>query len=197
MKKKYQEYEYSNTRFIEFMKNEEEKPPLPEYDENGIRICSAIPESKIGDIVMRENKLSTIVLLQHLCKGIADIISFFTNAQSNRQEQPFLRTEILPQSFQQPSSFPQIQQIEFTLPFTEHFILLVYRYLIGIIECGELLTVDDTRTKEQVFSFSFNFIIDTKISTLLCRSLNISSKLCKTTSNSCYNFKDLFCNEKE
>ena len=77
MKKKYQEYEYSNTRFIEFMKNEEEKPPLPEYDENGIRICSAIPELKIGDIVIRENKLSTIELLQHLCRGIADIISFF------------------------------------------------------------------------------------------------------------------------
>ena len=152
MKKKYQEYNYSNTRFIEFMKNEEEKPPLPEYDENGIRICSAIPESKIGDIVMRENKLSTIELLQHLCRGIADIISFFTNAQSNHQEQPTLRTEILPQSFQQPSSLQQSQQIEFTFPFTEHFVLLVYRYLIGIIECGELLTVDDTRTKEQVFS---------------------------------------------
>ena len=131
MRENYNRYNYTNQRYYEFIHNQPENPPLPEYDEFGIRVISLIREAKTGDIVVKETKANTLSLLQHFCKGIGDLLSFFCNPPSNTLNDPS-------------------DEEGHNIPFTEPFIHLIYRYLIGILNCSELLTVEDNRSKEQV-----------------------------------------------
>lgn len=110
------------------------KPPLPDYDPNGVRVIAYSRETKIGDIVVKENKFNTLVLLQQFCKGIVDIIVFFHNPMIDSSEG---------------------NNSNRSIPFTEPFIHLLYRYLLGILECSDLLKVDDSLFKDQVQFYSF------------------------------------------
>lgn len=105
------------------------KPPLPEYDSHGIRVIANSRETKIGDIVVKENRVNTLVLLQQFCKGIVEIIMFFHNPVMDSSEG---------------------NNTNRSIPFTEPFIHLIYRYLVGILECTDLLKVDDSHFKDQV-----------------------------------------------
>ena len=150
MKTAYLEADETNQRFHALLEGVAYKPPLPTWDEHGVRVMSTKNELEVGDIEMKESRYHAIHLLHQISTGIVEVIRVFTGrppmqsvlspsmvAQHSTQTTP----QIMPANAMQPAE---------SIPFSEPFVNLILRYLIAIFDCGDLFQVDEARTKEQV-----------------------------------------------
>ena len=144
------EADETNQRFHALLQGAPYQPPLPTWDEHGVRIMSTKNELEVGDIELKESRYNTINLLHQISTGIVEVIRVFTGkppmqsvlspsmvAQHSTQTTP----QMLPTNPAQPAE---------SIPFLESFVHLIHRYLVAVFECGDLFQVDETRTKEQV-----------------------------------------------
>ena len=163
--------ETSNARFTAFMNNEPYTHPTPAYDEYGIRVTPSTKYLTIGDVEIKESRYNIISLLQGITAGMVEIVRFFRHpspsdpalvASSSRVTSPTLSALSNGLQVTQPPLSPPLpdttnQQPVDPLPFSERFVTLIYRYVIGVFYCGELFQIDETRSRDQLESRISNF----------------------------------------
>ena len=138
VKKISRERDVTNARFNAFMKDEPYSYPVVPYDEYGIRISSAIRYYEIGDIVITEPRYSIISLSQIISSVLRSIITVVTLSHNDTTS----------------------TQSRSSIRFISYDRLVDYfcRYVISICHYGEILQVDESRSKDQVFFLSLYFI---------------------------------------
>lgn len=150
IRKAYKDYLQNNVQYSDFVQGVESHPPSASYDENGIRIVPIGCEQELGDIVVKESQYITILLLQQICVAAAEIVSFHNHPNPN---------ETIVQQPRTPTLHPEdgiVAHVEYpavdsaTIPINDGFIVLIYRYLVSIFDCGELFTVGEGQSREQV-----------------------------------------------
>ena len=54
------------------------RPPLPAWDDDGVRVMAMRSEVEVGDVEVKESRFQTIQLLHQIATGIVEVIRVFT-----------------------------------------------------------------------------------------------------------------------
>ena len=78
MKKAFLEADEGNRRFHALLEGEMYRPPLPAWDDDGVRVMAMRSEVEVGDVEVKESRFQTIQLLHQIATGIVEVIRVFT-----------------------------------------------------------------------------------------------------------------------
>ena len=78
MKKAFLEADEGNRRFHALLEGEMYRPPLPAWDDDGVRVMAMRSEVEVGDVEVKESRFQTIQLLHQIATGIVEVIRMFT-----------------------------------------------------------------------------------------------------------------------
>lgn len=85
MKKAFLEADEGNRRFHALLEGEMYRPPLPAWDDDGVRVMAMRSEVEVGDVEVKESRFQTIQLLHQIATGIVEVIRMFTAARPCRR----------------------------------------------------------------------------------------------------------------
>lgn len=126
------------------------------HEKSGIRIVPSNFDAELGDIVVKESRVPTLILLQEICTAITEIVNFYNHPNFNDATAPKTEIKSVPmkESALSRTEYPAVDSA--AIPLNDELIILIYRYLVGIFDCSELFTLDGNQSNEQVEVRSFD-----------------------------------------
>ena len=107
-------------------------------------------DADLGDIVVKESRFPTLLLLQKICIAITEIVNFYNhpNVDDSAMQKADEESVKSKESGLSRTEYPAVDSA--AIPLNDELIILIYRYLVGIFDCSELFTLDGNQSREQV-----------------------------------------------